>query len=119
MTKTLSLPKTIGIGILFLAAVIALLPAIRFQETAFAHPSIGEDLGYPTNDCGKNWTLFLRFTADNKNNTCVIGSIDASIVKKQVEALRATEPPPEPGEIRTSGLLDQVLRAIAEKWLGR
>lgn len=111
MTTALNPKVTVVTAILF--AMVSLAIVFAWQGKIFFQPGLGEQIGRPTNDCGKNYTYAVEL---KDGNFACVGTIDAKIVQDKIEAKRNLAGPDEPGTIRGTGWLDEVLHEIASHW---
>jgi hypothetical protein len=89
--------------LLLLLAVI-----VMFQGQVWFEPKVNDY--YPTNDCGKNWSLALQW---DPNRHCELLVVSDEVVE-EVRRMIQKEDPHQPGEIRFSDSLDEALKWIEE-----
>ena len=111
--------KPMRLVFLFVLLVAATLPAIsKMQGEVWLHPGVMSDSAYPTNDCGKNWGLFLDPLG---NDPCAIGIIKQSEVNRRVEQKRQADKWNIANDLAdglqsATSYLDEVLAEIAKSW---
>lgn len=94
--------------LLLLLAVAVLL----FQGQVWFSP--GTNDYYPTNDCGRNWSLALQWDPDRHCEMLLVSDDLVESVRKKI----LEEDPPQSGEVRFGDSLDEALKWIEELFRG-
>jgi hypothetical protein len=96
--------------------LLVVLVIVMFQELGWFDPAIRDQEGiYPMNDCGKNYTLVLKWDPDRH---CELLTVSEEMVERVRRQIEAEEEKLHPGEIRGEDSLDKALQFIERMMRG-